>query len=85
MPMTLARFNHLISGTRIGQNKTKQKTGRRLLAMRLHLVDGYTVAEAAKEAGGISPENIYMGLKRIKRDLCPHCNQVMPYDQPRRK
>lgn len=82
--MSPAEFDALISHTRLGQ---KQKgdwgSGKALKAARLHLVDGLTVAAAARKVG-VSATAVWVLLGKVPRETCPHCGQRLPLDHAKR-
>jgi len=87
------QFAKLIAGRRFGQKRKgsesgeELQTGRVLRALRLHLVDGVPIREAAFQADRVSTAAIYSALgrlglrktkpKRIETPRCPNCNCVL--------
>lgn len=75
--MKAKRFDELVARVpRLGQGK-----GLALKAARLHLVKGLPIAEAAKRAG-VSVQAADQCVKRVPRETCPHCGNIIVADQP---
>ncbi len=86
--MTRVRFEKLIRERRFGQRKTGRESGRTLRALHYYLVKGDSVLQACHKAGELSPSALYQALsslrylprqrKKLKREKCPHCGQLLP-------
>jgi hypothetical protein len=86
--MKLEAFEKLMQGRRFGEQKKGAQSGRVLKALRLILVGGKTVTEAALMADGVSRSAVYQAMGALKVlprqkepqrfERCPHCHQAMP-------
>lgn len=75
--MTEQRFKELLAATRMasysgGQSRTAK-------ALFLHLVDGLSIPDAARQVG-ISAQTVDEAVRRLPRERCAHCNQILPKD-----
>ena len=87
------QFEKLLAGRRFGQKRKgsesgeELQTGRVLRALRLHLIDGVPVRDAAFQADRVSTAAIYSALGRlglrktkprqIETPRCPTCNSLL--------
>lgn len=82
--MNQKRFDEILARSGFGFSKTKRGRNRTVYALRLHLVDGWSVPEAARLAN-ISHQVLYRALERFPLERCPHCGQPVKKDQPTMK
>jgi len=86
--MKLEAFEKLIQGRRFGEQKKGVQSGRVLRALRLHLVGGKSVTEAARLADHVSRSAVYQAMEALKVlprqrqpqrfEKCPACHQPLP-------
>ena len=84
--MTAAEFDKMMGTRRIGERQSgMKKRGRLPQALRLHLVEGVPVREAAMRSGKISPQAVYRavanlfpkeGKKKRARIDCERCKKL---------
>lgn len=77
--MKAQRFDDLVSQTQMG--RAGGGSSKALTALRLHLVGGKPIYEAAAEAE-VSPQAVYTALKNLPRKTCEYCGAVLKEDQP---
>src|SRR5215471_3282924 len=84
--MTAAEFDKMMLERRFGERQSNMKRrGRLPQALRLHLVEGVPVREAAMRSGKVSPQAVYRAVaslfpkegkkKRAKLD-CERCKKL---------
>ena len=81
--ISITAFEKLLADSRVGERQ-QGRTSRIKKALRLYLVDGMTMLEAARRSGNVSPQAVYKTLARLrpqkkkaKPRLCPHCGKSL--------